>query len=144
MDDKKANSGSVSNPDTFTAVLKQFVSKLTAVRLNGKTLLTLTVAVLAFVIVVSVMLIKCSSTKEPSVNKTDESSIVLDSDNSADISPVSDSTEDTQTLSVTAEKTENQTSDSSNATETEVPPEDDSSSEAASDIQSAIEHKSAS
>ncbi len=144
MDDKKANCGSVSKPGAFTAVLKHIVSQLTAIRLKSKTLLTLTVAVLAFIIVVSVMLIKCSSTDEPSVNKTDESSIVLDSDNSADTSSVSDITEDTQTLSVTTEKTENQTSESNNGNKTEVPPEDDSSSEAASDIQSAIEHKSAS
>ena len=113
MDGKKPNNGIVNKLGTVVTSLNQYVSNLTKNKLKGKSLLTLIFAVLAFVIVVSVIAVKCSSSNEASLKETDNSSIVLnDNANVGDDSNLN-STDDSQALSITQDKAENSTSNES-------------------------------
>lgn len=126
MDDKKPNSVFVNKLRTIVPLFKQFGSNLTKNKLKGKNLLSLVVAILAFIIVVSVIVTKCSSSNGVSINNTDNSSIVLEDnvDSNSDLN----STEDSKALSISSENSENSVSyenekkiESQSDTETSIP-----------------------
>lgn len=143
MDGKKPNNGVVNKLGTFVTLLNQFVSNLTKNKLKGKNLLTLIIAVLAFVIVVSVIAVKCSSSNEASQKETDNSSIVLDDNTNTDENSNLNNTEDSQTLSINSDKpqtdkAQNENSDDSVSPDNEVPFESDNNSQTQIESQSGV------
>ncbi|MBQ8024573.1 MAG: SPOR domain-containing protein [Succinivibrio sp.] len=148
MDGKKPNNGVVNKLGTFVTLLNQFVSNLTKNKLKGKNLLTLIIAVLAFVIVVSVIAVKCSSSNEASQKETDNSSIVLDDNTNTDENSNLNNTEDSQALSINSDKpqtdkpqtdkAQNESSDDSVAPDNEVPFESDNNSQTQTESQTGV------
>ena len=142
MDDKKPNSVFVNKLRTIVPLFKQFGSNLTKNKLKGKNLLSLVVAILAFIIVVSVIVTKCSSSNGVSINNTDNSSIVLEDnvDSNSDLN----STEDSKALSISSENSENSVSYENATTDNEVPTEYEKKIETQSDTETSIPSNSSS
>mgnify|MGYP002515537728 CR=1 FL=1 len=143
MDGKKPINGVVNKLGTVASLLNQFVSNLTKNKLKGKKLLTLIIAVLAFVIVVSVIAVKCSSSNEASQKETDNSSIVLDDNANADENSNLNSTDDSQALSINPDKTQpdksqNESSDDNVTSDNEVPFESDNNSQTQTESQTGV------
>ncbi len=148
MDGKKPINGVVNKLGTIASLLNQFVSNLTKNKLKGKKLLTLIIAVLAFVIVVSVIAVKCSSSNEASQKETDNSSIVLDDNANADENSNLNSSDDSQALSINPDKTQpdktqtdkaqNENSDDNVASDNEVPFESDNNSQTQTESQTGV------
>lgn len=139
MDGKKPNSGFANKLRTIVPLFKQFGSNLTKNKLKGKNLLSLVVAILAFIIVVSVIVIKCSSSNRASVNNTENSSIVLE--DNVDASSDLNSAEDSKALSISSLNSENNVSNENATTDSEVPPENE---ETQSDTKTSVPSNSSS
>lgn len=128
MDGKKANTQGTDKTGTAVSVLKNFVSNLKNQNLHEeKKLLALILAVLAFAVIVSVVAVKCSSSKDASQNKADESTVVLDDNTAEGNSTGQINTENDEALSISPEKTgstENKVnSDNEMTSQNEVPPD---------------------
>lgn len=142
MNGKKPNSGFVNKLRTIVPLFKQFGSNLTKNKLKGKNLLSLVVAILAFIIVVSVIVIKCSSSNRASVNNTENSSIVLE--DNVDASSDLNSAEDSKALSISSLNSENSVSNENATTDNEVPPENEENIETQSDTKTSVPSNSSS
>lgn len=142
MNGKKPNSGFVNKLRTIVPLFKQFGSNLTNNKLKGKNLLSLVVAILAFIIVVSVIVIKCSSSNRASVNNTDNSSIVLE--DNVDANSGLNSAEDGKALSLSSENSENNVANENATTDSEVTPENEENIETQSDTKTSVPSNSTS
>ena len=142
MNGKKPNSGFANKLRTIVPLFKQFGSNLTKNKLKGKNLLSLVVAILAFIIVVSVIVIKCSSSNVASVNNTENSSIVLE--DNVDANSDLNSAEDSKALSISSENSENNVSNENATTDNEVPPENEENTETQADTKTSVPSNSSS
>lgn len=127
MDDKKAIDGSEKKQRSIVSKFKRFVSLFAVKRLNSRKLFTVSVALLAFVIAVSVILVKCTSSDKSSVNNTETDSIVLDNSDSSEDNSNLNNASDNPSLHVNTEKKENEFSNNSVTSEREVSADDNSS-----------------